>query len=166
MLGKASVGKLDAFVKKCGLGEVDAPAKHPYIPSPGTVWSASDKKYWIDLYNTLTSVTIDGKRINFGRPGKYAEGTNPIEGGFEAALNEACLADQRDARTATGRSAGSRLTAKLWGMEWLNRYYMMSQRNQFDVFMHILVDAMKKESATAGPFIKVFGKPGLTARRY
>ena len=89
-----------------------------------------------------------------------------MESGFEAALNEACRADQRDARTKTGRSAGSRLTAKLWGMEWLYRYYMMSKKKKFDVFMHVLVDAMKKESPTAGPFIKVFGKPGLTIRRY
>ena len=166
MLGKASVGKLDEFVKKCGLEEVPAPAKHPHIPSPGSVWSDGDKKYWINLYNTLSSVRIDGKSINFGRPGKYAEGNNPIDGGFEAALNEACLADQRGAKTKTGRSAGSRLTAKLWGMEWLHRYYMMSKKMKFDVFMHVLVDAMKKESATAGPFIKVFGKPGLTSRRY
>tara|TARA_Y100000004_G_scaffold157255_1_gene182816 strand:- start:43 stop:996 length:954 start_codon:yes stop_codon:yes gene_type:complete len=166
MLGKASVGKLDNFVKKCGLSEVPAPAKHPHIPSAGQTWSESDKKYWIDLYNTLKSATIDGNKINFGNPGKYAEGTNPIESGFEAALNEACLADQRDARTKTGRSAGSRLTAKLWGMEWLHRYYMMSKKKKFDVFMHVLIDAMKKESDTAGPFIKVFGKPGLTARRY
>ena len=166
MLGKASVGKLDAFVEKCGLGAVPAPAKHPHIPSAGQTWSEADKKYWIDLYNTLKSATINGKKIDFGRPGKYAEGTNPINGGFEAALNEACLADQRGARTKTGRSAGSRLTAKLWGMEWLHRYYMMSRKKNFDVFMHVLVDAMKKESETAGPFIKVFGKPGLTARRY
>jgi len=166
MLGKASVGKLDAFVKKCGLTEVPAPAKHPHIPNPGSVWSNSDKKYWIDLYNTLKSARIDGQSIDFGRPGKYMEGTNPSEDGFEAALNEACLADQRGARTKTGRSAGSRLTAKLWGMEWLHRYYMMSRKKKFDVFMHVLVDAMKKESSTAGPFIKVFGKPGLTARRY
>ena len=166
MLGKASVGKLDAFVKKCGLTEVPAPAKHPHIPNPGSVWSNSDKKYWIDLYNTLRSARIDGQSIDFGRPGKYMEGTNPSEDGFEAALNEACLADQRGARTKTGRSAGSRLTAKLWGMEWLHRYYMMSKKKKFDIFMHVLVDAMKKESSTAGPFIKVFGKPGLTARRY
>ena len=166
MLGKASIEKLDAFVKKCGLDVVPAPAKHPHIPSPGSDWSDADKQYWINLYNTLKSATIDGKKIDFGRPGKYEEGTNPMESGFEAALNEACLADQRDARTKTGRSAGSRLTAKLWGMEWLHRYYMMSKKKKFDVFMHVLVDAMKKESSTAGPFIKVFGKPGLTARRY
>ena len=166
MLGKASVGKIDAFVKKCGLIEVSAPAKHSHIPSPGSVWSDADKKYWIGLYNTLSSARIDGKSINFGKPGKYDEGTSPIELGFEAALNEACLADQRDARTKSGRSAGSRLTAKLWGLEWLHRYYMMSKKHKFDVFMHVLMDAMKKESDTAGPFIKVYGKPGLTARRY
>ena len=166
MLGKASVGKLDTFVKKCSLSEVPAPAKHPHIPNPGQDWSDGDKQYWIKLYNTLKSATIDGKRIDFGRPGKYEEGTNPVESGFEAALNEACLADQRGARTKTGRSAGSRLTAKLWGMEWLHRYYMISKKKKFDMFMHVLVDAMKKESATAGPFIKVFGKPGLSAKRY
>jgi hypothetical protein len=166
MLGKASIGKLDAFVKKCRLSEVPAPAKHPHIPSPGSVWSDTDKQYWIKLYNTLSTARIEGKSINFGKPGKYEEGMNPIESGFEAALNEACLADQRGARTKSGRSAGSRLTAKLWGLEWLHRYYMMSQKHKFDVFMHVLVDAMKKESNTAGPFIKVYGKPGLTIRRY
>ena len=166
MLGKASVGKIDAFVKKCGLSEVPAPAKHLHIPSPGSVWSDADKQYWIKLYNTLSSARIDGKSINFGKPGKYVEGMNPIELGFEAALNEACLSDQRGARTKSGRSSGSRLTAKLWGLEWLHRYYMMSKKHKFDVFMHVLMDAMKKESDTAGPFIKVYGKPGLTARRY
>ena len=64
MLGKASVGKLDSFVKKCGLNEVPAPAKHPHIPSPGTVWSDADKKYWIGLYNTLKTATIGGKKID------------------------------------------------------------------------------------------------------
>ena len=84
LLGKASVGKLDAFVKKCGLGEVPAPAKHPHIPNPGTVWSDADKKYWIDLYNTLKNASIDGNKIDFGRPGKYMEGNNPESSGFEA----------------------------------------------------------------------------------
>lgn len=166
MLGKASVDKIDSFVKKCGLVEVFAPAKHPHIPRPGSIWTKQDKDYWIKLYTKLSSARIDGKSINFGKPGKYGEGSNPIESGFEAALNEACLADQRGARTSTGRSAGSRLTAKLWGLEWLNRYYEMSKKKKFGSFMHVLMDAMKKESPTAGPFIKVFGKPGLSARRY
>lgn len=166
MLGKASIEKLDNFVKKCGLEVVPAPSKHPHIPNPGTAWSDVDKQYWINLYKTLKSATINGKKINFGNPGMYEEATNPINSGFEAALNEACLADKERSKTKTGRSSGSRLTAKLWGMEWLHRYYMMSKKKKFDIFMQVLVDAMKKESATAGPFIKVFGKPGLTTRRY
>ena len=167
MLGKASVGKLDDFVSPCGLGKVPAPAKHPHIPTPGPVWSDSDKAYWIKLYNTLKSATIDGKKIDYGRPGKY-EDVELIhrQVDLNKHLIEAGIADQRDTKTKTGRSAGSRLTAKLWGMEWLHRYYMMSKKKKSDIFMHVLVDALKKESATAGPFIKVFGKPGLTATRY
>ena len=65
--------KIDAFVKKCGLSEVPAPAKHPHIPSPGSVWSDADKQYWIKLYNTLSSPRIDGKSINFGKPGKNVQ---------------------------------------------------------------------------------------------
>ena len=38
-------------------------------------------------------------------------------------------------------------------MEWLHRYYMMSKKKKFDIFMHVLIDAMKKESSTAGPFL-------------
>lgn len=166
MLGKASVGKLDDFVEHCGLSKVPSPGSHPHIPNAGSVWSDADKRYWIQLYDSLKNAQINGKKINFGRPGKYGEGIGPIESGFEAALNEACLADQRGARTSTGRSAGSRLTAKLWGLEWLNRYYMMSKKHKFDSFMHVLLDAMKKESETAGPFIKIYGKPGLTIKRY
>lgn len=166
MLGKASVGKLDAYVKKCGLSVVPAPAKHPHIPAPGQVWTDFDKQYWINLQKELRNATINGKKIDFGKPGKYVEGTAPEVPGFAAALNEACLADQRNAKTKTGRSAGSRLTAKLWGLEWLHRYAMMSSKKDFDSFMKVLLNAMKKESATAGPFIKIYGKPGLTARRY
>ena len=138
MLGKASVGKLDDFVERCGLTKVPAPGRNPNIPSPGSDWSDSDKQYWINLYDKLSSARIDGKSINFGNPGKYGEGL--LQYAFEAALNEACLADQRGARTRTGRSAGSRLTAKLWGMEWLHRYYEMSRKNEFELFMHVLVD--------------------------
>jgi len=164
MLGKASVGQLDDYVERCGLTKVPSPSSHSHIPRPGSTWSDSDKKYWVNLYNTLKIARIEGKSINFGNPGKYGEGSAPEISGFEAALNEACLADQRGATTNTGRSAGSRLSAKLWGLEWLHRYYMMSQRNEFELFMHVLLDAMKKESATAGPFIKIYGKPGLTAK--
>lgn len=166
MLGKASIDKLDDYVVHCGLSKVPSPSGHPHIPNPGSVWSDADKRYWIQLYETLRTVKINGKGINFRNPGKYDEGMSPVEPGFEAALNEACLADQRRATTSGGRSSGSRLTAKLWGLEWLHRYYMMSQRHQFDVFMHVLLDAMKKETETAGPFIKIYGKPGLSYRRY
>lgn len=166
MLGKASVGKLDDYVQHCGLTKVPSPSSHPHIPNPGSNWSASDKQYWIKLQNRLSSATINGKRIDFGNPGKYAEGANPLESGFAAALNEACLADSRGARTSSGRSAGSRLTAKLWGLEWLDRYYQMSRGHNFDNFMHVLLDAMKKESETAGPFIKIYGKPGMTIQKY
>lgn len=166
MLGKASVAKIDDFVEHCGLSKVPSPGSHPHIPSAGSVWTDADKRYWINLFNTLKTSQINGKRINFGNPGVYGEGLSPIQSGFEAALNEACLADQRKATTSTGRSSGSRLTAKLWGLEWLHRYSMMSKKHQFDVFMHVLLDAMKKENETAGPFIKIYGKVGSSIRRY
>ena len=89
MLGKASVGKLDDFVKKCGLSEVPAPAKHPHIPGPGTVWSDADKKYWIDLYNVLKSATIDGKKIDWMVRIRNRR-CSKFEGGFSEVRQSLC----------------------------------------------------------------------------
>ena len=114
----------------------------------------------MDLYNQLKSAKIDGQSIDFGSPGVYEESMTPVKKGFAAALDAAAQADYEDTKTDTGRASGSRLTAKLWGLEWLHLYQQLSRRMRFKPFMAVLLEAMKKEGKGSGPFIKVYGKPG------
>lgn len=160
MLGKSAIDEINAFVKKSGLPIVPAPNKHPHIPKAGTLWSADDKKYWVNLYNQLKSANIDGQSIDFGSPGVYEESMTPVKKGFAAALDAAAQADYEDTTTDTGRASGSRLTAKLWGLEWLHVYHQLSRRMRFKPFMAVLLEAMKKEGKGSGPFIKIYGQPG------
>ncbi len=82
----------------------------------------------------------------------------PVSTGFNRALDQAIIADENSYRTPDGRSSGSRLTAKLWGLEWLNRYWKMSKQKNFDAFAHTLLTASKKEAPGMGPFIKIMGR--------
>ena len=84
--------------------------------------------------------------------------------GFAAALESACKADEEDKRVRgdNSRKSGSRLTAKLWGMEWLWRYYNMSMRGTWDAFCYRMIKASKKELSDTGPFIKILGEQGRT----
>jgi hypothetical protein len=158
MLGKASIKELDSFVTGCSLSKVPSPGGHAHIPSAGSDWSDGDKQYWISLYTELRNATIEGNGIEFGNPGVYGEAMVSIRSGFAAALDAAIVADTTEKRTPDGRAAGSRLTAKLWGMEWLKRYWEMSKRQKFDAFAHTLLKASKKEAPGMGPFIKIMGR--------
>ena len=90
--------------------------------------------------------------------------TNEKLTGFAAALESACEADEKGLKTQhsnnNGRESGSRLTAKLWGMEWLWRYYNMSKRGTWDAFCYTMIKGAKKELFDTGPFIKIHGELG------
>ena len=84
-----------------------------------------------------------------GTPGAYGESMRDVKYGFPAALDAACDADEQGLRTpgsgrSSNRSSGGRLAAKLWGMEWLDRYYQLSKKHKFDAFAHQLLAASKK----------------------
>jgi hypothetical protein len=171
MLGKTSIADLEKFVTDYKVSKVLSPTDHPKIPAKGKLWTKQDKDYWISRYNSLKSISIDGKKINFNRPGSYGEGmrSNTITDdrgrkltGFAAALESACKADEEDSRVKgdPSRVSGSRLTAKLWGMEWLWRYYNMSMRGTWDAFCYRMIKASKKELSDTGPFIKILGEQG------
>ena len=177
MLGKTSITDLEKFVTDYKVSKVLSPTDHPKIPAKGKPWTKQDKDYWIARYNSLKSISIDGKKINFNRPGSYGEGmranivyakdskgkkTKQKLTGFAAALESACEADEKGTRVKgdPGRVSGSRLTAKLWGMEWLWRYYNMSMRGTWDAFCYRMIKASKKELSDTGPFIKILGEQG------
>ena len=84
--------------------------------------------------------------------------------GFAAALESACKADEDDTRVKGDpkRKSGSRLTAKLWGLEWLWRYYQMSRKGVWDAFAYRMIKGAKKELSDTGPFIKILGEQGRT----
>ena len=164
LYGKSAINELKKFLTKYGRSIPLSPTAHPKIPNKGQPWTPAMKQYWINLYDRLKNARIDGQKIAMGNPGVYDEGSSPIEPGFPAALDAACDADEQGLRTenvnarSNNRSSGGRLAAKLWGMEWLDRYYQLSQKNKFDAFAHQLLAASKKELPGMGPFIKVYGR--------
>tara|TARA_B100001996_G_scaffold232123_1_gene179155 strand:- start:292 stop:1629 length:1338 start_codon:yes stop_codon:yes gene_type:complete len=162
MLGKSSIAPLDEYVKNMGFRPVPSPSQHRYIPNAGQPWRQTQINYWTALYQRLKGVTISGQKIKFGTPGAY--GSKGVEKGFEAALKAAILADQDGLKTPNSRSAGSRLTAKLWGLEWLSRYNEISKRGKFDQFAYQLYKASTKQLPGTGPFIKVFGQTGRSRK--
>ncbi len=163
MLGKAPVGELDDYVTSFGVKKVLSPKEHPQIPNKGDEWKQSQKNYWIALQKKLEGLEINGKKINFNNPGSYGVGGKLIKSGFEAALNSACAADQMDLRTRKQqRKSGSRLTAKLLGIEWLWRYYQMSRKGKCECFTNRMIKASKKELSDSGPFVKIVGEQGRT----
>ena len=178
MLGKAPIDELEKFVKEYGVIPPHAPKDNPMIPKVGKKWTQNQKDYWIGLQKKLAAVTIGGKKIDFGTPGSYgqnglntrwkkdAKGKNTKTKltGFALALESACAADELGLTTTPGgRESGSRLTAKLWGMEWLARYYEMSKRGVWEPFAIRMMKAAKKELSDSGPFIKILGEQGRTA---
>ena len=178
MLGKSPVGELEKFIKEYGVIPPHSPSSHPMMADVGKEWTLTQKKYWIDLQKDLSTKTIGGQKIDFGTPGSYGRsGLNIVfaknaQGnktkkkltGFAAALESACAADELGLTTIPGgRSSGSRLTAKLWGLEWLWRYYEMSSRGTWDSFATRMMKAAKKELSDSGPFIKILGEQGRTA---
>ena len=184
-LGKAPVAELERFVTQYGVSKVYSPTDHPQIPKKGKPWTLKQKKYWIGLQEKLSGLQINGKKIDFKSPGSYGEGMRPNivyrrddKGkkttekltGFAAALESACEADEKDLKTthsnSNGRSSGSRLTAKLWGIEWLWRYYQMSRRGVWDAFAYTMIKGAKKEMFDTGPFIKILGEQGRTKSQH
>ena len=164
MLGKAPVAELDDFVTSFGVKKVLSPKEHPQIPDKGSEWKQSQKNYWIALQSKLEGLEINGKKINFNKPGSYGVNGKLMKSGFEAALNSACAADEMDLRVRGDqkRKSGSRLTAKLWGIEWLWRYYQMSRKGTWEAFTNRMIKASKKELSDSGPFVKIVGEQGRT----
>jgi hypothetical protein len=182
MLGKAPVAELDNFVSEYGVKKVLSPNDHPQIAKKGKKWTQTQKNYWIALQTKLAGLQINGNPINFNNPGSYGQGnkknvvykknkdgknTKEKLTGFAAALESACESDEKDLKTqntggSNGRSSGSRLTAKLWGIEWLWRYYQMSRKGVWDAFAYRMIKGAKKELYDSGPFIKILGEQGRT----
>ena len=178
-LGKSPLANLEKFVTQYGVSKVYSPDKHPQIPSKGKTWTTKQKNYWIALQRKIAGLQINGKMVDWKSPGSYGEGmranivyrrddkgerTTEKLTGFAAALESACEADENDLKTThsnnNGRSSGSRLTAKLWGIEWLWRYYQMSRKGVWDAFAYTMIKGAKKELFDTGPFIKIHGEQG------
>jgi len=159
-LGKAAITELRAFVTGLGLTAPQTPSQHPQIPAAGDTWTDPMKNYWILLYNSLASASIDGAPINFKSPGVYGESMTPTKTGFAAALDAACKADEDDLYVISDPKVpvGNRLCAKLWGLEWLDLYRQIDNKGKWDAFMHIMYHSCKKELPGMGPFIKIAGR--------
>ncbi len=159
-LGKAAITELRNFVTGLGLQNVPSPTQHPQIPKAGDKWEDGHKAYWRSLYSSISGASVGGQPINFKSPGVYGEGLNASKSGWAAALDAACTADEEDRKVTSdpARSAGNRLTSKLWGLEWIKLYTQITSRGKWDAFTHLMYHSCKKELPGMGPFIKIAGR--------
>jgi hypothetical protein len=97
-LGKVSSVAMDKFLSDLGYTRPSSAAKHPHIPSVGQ-WTDADKKYWINLYNKLSSNSM----VDFGEVAVYQD-KKKIAEGFEAVLENAIIYETGKAdRSSAGR---------------------------------------------------------------
>ena len=146
-LGKVSSVALDKFLGGLNLDRPTSAAKHRHIPPVGK-WNDSDKKYWIDLYNKLTS----SRMIDFGEVAVYEGGTKIAEG-IESVLEYAISYETQKA----DRSSGGRFSSKLIAMEWAHIWMQIDKKKKMKEWCTALYYGAKKEFGDSnGPFLKIY----------
>jgi len=147
-LGKVSSVALDEFLKDNNLERPPSASRHPHIPLVGQ-WKDTDKKYWIDLYNTLKDSSYE---IDFGEIAVY-ENNVKIGETFEEILDKS-IEYETDSKD---RSSAGRFSSKLIAMEWAHIWSEIASKNKLSEWCRVLYYGAKKEfSTTNGPFLKIY----------
>ena len=147
-LGKVSSVALDEFLKDNDLERPPSASRHPHIPLVGQ-WKDTDKKYWIDLYNTLKDSSYE---IDFGEIAVY-ENNVKIGETFEEILDKS-IEYETDSKD---RSSAGRFSSKLIAMEWAHIWSEIASKDKLSEWCRVLYYGAKKEfSTTNGPFLKIY----------
>ena len=147
-LGKVSSVALDEFLKDNDLERPPSASRHPHIPPIGQ-WKNTDKKYWIDLYNTLKDSSYE---IDFGEIAVY-ENNVKIGETFEEILDKS-IEYETDSKD---RSSAGRFSSKLIAMEWAHIWSEIASKDKLSEWCRVLYYGAKKEfSTTNGPFLKIY----------
>lgn len=132
-LGKvSSIIAIDPFLKKHQLQR----RMGTKIPKVGK-WKETDIQKYIDEYDDIENITIDGKKINFGNSN------------WGETLRNAIQIEKNNPRTA------SQLSTKLQCFQWVNIFNTIEKSGKLPEFLTVLYYGAKKQYATAGPFLKV-----------
>jgi len=146
-LGKVSSVAMDKFFSDLGMSRPSSASKHPHIPAVGK-WNDTDKKYWIDLFNTLKNNPM----IDFGEVAVYQDGKK-IGDTFEDILENAIIYETNE----SDRSSAGRFSSKLIAMEWANTWAKISKKGEMKNWCRVLYYGAKKEFGSAnGPFLKIY----------
>tara|TARA_B100000035_G_scaffold312933_1_gene325496 strand:- start:2128 stop:3300 length:1173 start_codon:yes stop_codon:yes gene_type:complete len=146
-LGKVSSVALDTFLGSMSLTRPTSAAKHPHIPPVG-MWKDKDKKYWIDLYKTLST----SRMIEFGEVAVY-ENNSKVAEGFANVLEYAISYETQKA----DRSSAGRFSSKLIAMEWAKIWMTLAQKRKTKEWCTALYYGAKKEFGDSnGPFLKIY----------
>ncbi len=146
-LGKVSSVAMDKFFSDLGMSRPSSASKHPHIPAVGK-WNDTDKKYWINLFNTLKNNPM----IDFGEVAVYQDGKK-IGDTFEDILENAIIYETN----ASDRSSAGRFSSKLIAMEWANTWVKISKKGEMKNWCRVLYYGAKKEFGSAnGPFLKIY----------
>jgi hypothetical protein len=147
-LGKVSSVALDEFLKDNYLERPPSASRHPHIPLVGQ-WKDTDKKYWIDLYNTLKDSSYE---IDFGEIAVY-ENNVKIGETFEEILDKS-IEYETDSKD---RSSAGRFSSKLIAMEWAHIWSEIASKDKLSEWCRVLYYGAKKEfSSKNGPFLKIY----------
>ena len=146
-LGKVSSVALDAFLNGNGLNRPPSAAKHPHIPAVGK-WTEADKKYWIDMYNSMKNNPL----IDWGDVAVYEKGQK-VADGFEAVMDYAISYETKK----MDRSSAGRFSSKLIAMEWAKVWAAIEKKNLMEDWATALYYGAKKEFGDSnGPFLKIY----------
>ena len=150
-LGTVPADLIDTFLKSNGLTKPHSISKHPQIPKqfPGN-WSDAQIKYWVDLYNSISSKQIGGKPVDFGKVNVTGEGADAS--GIESVIRNGALNESAVIRANNGRFRNI-----LVAMEYVKVLQQLSDKGVINEFLNVLYFGAKKAfDPLNGSFVKIF----------
>lgn len=150
-LGTVPADLIDTFLKSHGLSKPHSISKHPQIPKqfPGN-WSDAQIKYWVDLYNSISSKQIGGKPVDFGKVNVTGEGADAS--GIESVIRNGALNESAVIRANNGRFRNI-----LVAMEYVKVLQQLSDKGVINEFLNVLYFGAKKAfDPLNGSFVKIF----------
>ena len=146
-LGKVSSIALDKFLQSVGMTRPPSATSHPRIPLVGR-WTDSDKRYWMELWDTLKTSTM----IDFGEVAVYEQNVKPRIG-FKHVLDYSILYEANE----MDRSSAGRFSSKLIALEWAKIWIEIARKGMMKEWCTALYYGAKKEfSSKNGPFLKIY----------